>query len=126
MTLIAGGCLCGAVRFEADAPPLSVVWCHCASCRRQTGAPATVYADFRRDVVRFQGAEPTRFRSSPGALRGFCARCGSTLSFEGENLPEMIHIHVGALDNPGDFPPTEEVHTEGRLAWFCRAAEGEQ
>jgi len=72
------------------------------------------------------GVERTRFRSSPGALRGFCGACGSTLSFEGENLPEMIHIHVGALDNPGDFAPTGTVRAEERLAWFCAPLEGDE
>jgi len=122
---ITGGCLCGDIRFEAHAPPVSVVWCHCSSCRRQTGAPATVFVDFRREAVRFTAAEPTRFRSSPGALRGFCARCGSTLSFEGENLPEMIHIYLGALDHPVDFQPTEAAHAEERLGWFCLASDTE-
>lgn len=121
---ITGGCLCGAVRYEASEAPVSVVWCHCASCRRHTGAPAAVYADFRRAAVRFTGVAPTFFASSPGVQRGFCGVCGSTLSFAGENQPDLINIHVGSLDTPGDFPPSEVVHAEGRLAWFCDAPDG--
>ena len=37
-----GRCLCGAVRFRAWGPPKWVMWCHCDSCRRHSGAPASV------------------------------------------------------------------------------------
>jgi hypothetical protein len=36
---VTGGCLCGAVRYEAIGDPFSVIHCHCSSCRRHTGAP---------------------------------------------------------------------------------------
>ena len=72
--------------------------------------------------MRFVAGAPTRYTSSPGAHRGFCAACGSTLTFEGDNLPEMIHIHLGALDNPQDFIPTESVYPELKLPWLCVGA----
>ncbi len=37
-----GRCLCGAVEFEAQGAPKWVCWCHCESCRRHSGAPASV------------------------------------------------------------------------------------
>ena len=30
---ITGGCLCGAIRFEAAVPPRRVTHCHCGMCR---------------------------------------------------------------------------------------------
>ena len=39
MTL-AGGCMCGAVRYEADGAPFHATLCHCVDCRRAGGAPA--------------------------------------------------------------------------------------
>ncbi len=50
---ITGGCLCGAVRYEASGEPISVIHCHCLSCRRHTGAPVVTLAGFRRDQVEF-------------------------------------------------------------------------
>ncbi|MCZ6846769.1 MAG: hypothetical protein O7F69_12815 [Alphaproteobacteria bacterium] len=35
---IAGGCLCGAMRYEADEPPFTGTYCHCRMCRRITGS----------------------------------------------------------------------------------------
>lgn len=121
---ITGGCLCGAVRFETDAVPLMVAFCHCSSCRKHTGAPVAAYVDFRRADVRFLRGEPTRFESSPGARRGFCGACGSTLMFEGDNLPEEIHIHLGALDEPENFVPAKADFPELKLPWLCLGAQG--
>ena len=116
-TIHSGGCLCGAIRLEAEGPPDAVVACHCASCRKQTGAPFAVYADYPAARIRFISGEAARFASSQGAQRGFCADCGSTLYFRGDNLPEMIHLHVGLFDDAGAFPPTADVHTDTRLPW---------
>ena len=114
-----GGCLCGAVRFAADAAPILVAFCHCNSCRRHTGAPVAVYVDFRRADVRFVAGAPVRFASSPGAWRSFCGACGSTLAFEGANRPDEIHFHLGALDEPEKFAPTATDFPELKLPWLC-------
>src|SRR4051794_38284317 len=86
---VPGGCLCGAVRFVAVGEPTSVSWCHCQSCRRHSGAPVSVFVAFRHDAYKVTKGEITKFNSSPGRLRGFCARCGSTLTCEGERSPEV-------------------------------------
>ena len=42
---ITSGCMCGAVRYEAVGEPMTVAYCHCASCRRHTGAPVVAFVD---------------------------------------------------------------------------------
>ena len=83
-----GSCLCGAVRFVASGQPESVVWCHCESCRKHSGAPVSVFVAFKRDAYVVTDGQITKFNSSPGRWRGFCARCGSTLTCEGERSNE--------------------------------------
>lgn len=116
-----GRCLCGAVTFEVHGPPKWTAWCHCESCRRHTGAPASAFAGFEREQVTIQGEHFTRFASSPGVLRGFCARCGSTLTYEGERWPTEIHLHVGVFDRPEDFPPQGQANAAERLSWLSDA-----
>ena len=43
-----GGCLCGSVRFIATGKPKAVYWCHCESCRKHSGAPASVFVAFEQ------------------------------------------------------------------------------
>ena len=117
-----GGCLCGAVRFVATGTPKGVFWCHCQSCRRHSGAPVSVFVAFGRDAYTVTKGEITKFSSSPGRLRGFCARCGSTLTCEGESSPEM-HFHIGAFDDATQFEPTRHIFPNERLPWL-HLAEG--
>jgi hypothetical protein len=78
-----GGCLCGAVRFVATGQPKSVAWCHCESCRKHSGAPVSVFVAYERSAYTVTKGEITKFESTPGKTqRGFCARCGSTLTCE--------------------------------------------
>lgn len=114
----AGRCLCGAVRFVAQGAPDSIAICHCESCRRATGAPFAVYADYRRDAVRFTGVPPRECATSPGAWRGFCADCGASVSYRGDNLPGMIHLHIGLFDDAGILSPEREEHDDARLGWI--------
>ena len=114
-----GGCLCGAVRFVATGQPIGVYWCHCQSCRRHTGAPVSVFAAFEPKNYRVTKGEITKFDSTPGRTRrGFCARCGSTLTCE--SLPEIreTHFHVGAFDQAAQLQPTRQYFSEERLPWL--------
>lgn len=116
-----GGCLCGAVRFRAAGPPRWVGWCHCRSCRRHSGAPVSVFVAFAAADVETLCGTISKFRSSPGTLRGFCAACGSTLTCEGDARPGELHIHIGAFDEPAALPPQLHIYPEERLPWLCLA-----
>lgn len=113
-----GGCLCGAVRFEAAGHAKWTGYCHCDSCRRHTGAPVSAFAGFERGQVTITAGELAVYASSPGVRRGFCAACGSTLSYEGERWPTEFHVHVGAFDDPAPFAPTGHGFPEERVSWL--------
>ena len=117
MTTHCGSCLCGAVQVAASGAPIHVAACHCESCRRQTGAPFAVFADFSIDQVSFSRSLPALYESSPGRFRGFCAVCGSTISYQGTNLPEMIHLHIGILNSADDFEPQGDENVSNKLSW---------
>ena len=114
-----GGCLCGAVRFVATGPPKGVYWCHCQSCRKHSGAPVSVFVNFDRAAYTVTKGEITRFASTPGrTIRGFCPRCGSTLTCESVRRPDETHFHVGAFDDAARLVPTRHVFPDERLPWL--------
>jgi hypothetical protein len=41
---LAGGCGCGAVRFEVGAPLVGAGYCHCTRCQRRSGTAASANA----------------------------------------------------------------------------------
>jgi hypothetical protein len=115
-----GGCMCGAVRYSASGAPVSVIHCHCLSCRRHTGAPVVTLVGFRKGQVSFDSGERGIYPSSPGVLRGFCGQCGTPLTWEGdgEELGPLIEIHISTLDAPNQFTPESHVHFDERIEWF--------
>jgi hypothetical protein len=113
-----GHCMCGDVRFEAVGKPKWILWCHCESCRRHSGAPASVFVSFADDTVSITQGEIAKYESSPGVERGFCARCGATLTCSNPKLPNETHFHVGAFERAADLTPTGAFFAEKRLPWF--------
>ncbi|MEM1352993.1 MAG: GFA family protein, partial [Pseudomonadota bacterium] len=94
-----GRCLCGAVRYEITAAPLSVIFCHCESCRRHTGAPIVALAGYKADQVTYTKHTPRYFSSSEGVRRAFCGDCGTPLTWEGDggDIGPMIEILVATM-----------------------------
>jgi hypothetical protein len=58
------------------------------------------------------------YQSTPGARRGFCSRCGSTLFFEGERWADEVHIALACMDGPIDRPPSAHVFYDAHVSWF--------
>lgn len=120
-----GGCLCGAVRFRALGTPRWVGWCHCQSCRRHSGAPVSVFVAFANDDVQTSHGSISKYQSSPGTIRGFCATCGSTLTCQSETRADEVHIHVGAFDEAAELAPSFHIFPDERLPWLRLAEPAE-
>ena len=113
-----GGCLCGAVRYRIDAPPLWIGYCHCKTCRHSTGAPVTMFVGAAAGSVKFANDKRTVFVSSPGVERGFCPTCGTPLTYESERFPGEVHFHISTFDDPQALQPAFHVFHEERLNWL--------
>ena len=115
-----GGCMCGAVRYEATGEPVGLAYCHCESCRRHSGAPVSALAGFKIDDIKFTKGERSLYASSEGVERGFCGACGTTLTWEGdgEELGMLVEIHLGTLDDPDGLAPKSHIHYRERVSWF--------
>ena len=107
-----GGCLCGAVRYRAGAAPDYASYCHCAMCRKASGAPFVGFVQFPQGSVAWTRGEPAQYRSSPGVTRRFCAGCGSPLTFEADGL---VFMTLGSLDQPEQVAFDCHTYTSSRL-----------
>ena len=119
-SIITGGCLCGAVRYEVSEPDLGAMFCHCSMCRRFTGAPMAAGITVLRDATRWTAGEPKYYRSSKIAERGFCSNCGTSLVYRsliGE-WTKWYLLFSGSLDEPEKFPPVFHLGVESQLSWI--------
>jgi hypothetical protein len=114
---LTGGCLCGAVRYAVAAEPMSAALCHCRMCQRQSGSAFIGYFSVPRAAVRMSG-ELREFAATPLAKRGFCPRCGSTISMAYLHEPDRIGLTIGSLDEPGLVPPRLHWGVESWAPWL--------
>jgi hypothetical protein len=69
---VAGGCLCGAFRYESSEEPYAVAYCHCNSCKKALGSVLGMAAFFHGEAFRFTKGKPKVRQSSEVAERAFC------------------------------------------------------
>jgi DNA-binding SARP family transcriptional activator len=121
---VIGGCLCGEIRYEISEPAMDTAYCHCRMCRKFSGAPIAASSTYPAEALHFTRGEPKYYKSSPFSERGFCANCGSSLTYRPINPPVTpdwagwISVDIGSLDNPEPNLPTWHLGIESKLSWL--------
>ena len=106
MTSHAGSCLCGKVRFVAEAVETEHHVCHCGMCQKWAGGP--VFATMVQGVT-FEGEEHVGvYASSDWAERGFCRNCGSNLFYRMKETGQLL-MPTGLFDDRSIFRVTGEI-----------------
>jgi hypothetical protein len=112
-----GGCACGAVRYEARGPAENLCFCHCTSCRRAAGATPVAWGTFARERFRVTRGALALHRSSPPVERGFCAQCGSTLTYAHAERADAVDVTLASLDAPAALEPAFHLWVSDRVDW---------
>lgn len=119
-TAFKGGCLCGALRWEADSAPTFMGVCCCADCRKASGSGFIPFMGFPASALTITGpARQYRSRAFRGgeATRNSCPNCGG-LVFGGEHgLHDSHTIYAGSLDDPGLFKPAMALFGRDKPDW---------
>ena len=129
MAHIEGGCLCGKVRYSADAEPVFVGVCHCADCQRFTGSAFSTVVAVPPPALRVTGT--LRTFTKPGGTgkpqhRCFRPECGSGVVDEADALPGLVMLNVGTLDDRSRVRPQSEVHCDSAQPWVRLGGELER
>ena len=116
---VTGGCLCGGVRFEVDPPFVRANHCHCSRCRKHSGTAVCTQARVWREQFRLlAGADLVRvYGKGEGAVKAFCATCGSSLF--GGDWPDgkQVSIRLGAFDGDPGIAPEFHSHVDSKAQW---------
>ena len=119
--ILAGGCLCGAVRYEVRASIESICHCHCTMCQKVHGAAFGTYAPVPRAAFRVTSGSGAihAYQSSPAARRLFCCRCGSSLVWDNETeFRDAIFLAVATLDTAISPPAQRHIHVSSKVSWY--------
>ncbi|HEY0332742.1 MAG TPA: GFA family protein [Stenotrophomonas sp.] len=114
MAQYSGGCQCGAVRFHVEGE-LTASICHCRMCQKAFGGYIAPLVSVRGARFGWTRGEPARFASSNLVRRGFCAACGTPLTYE---APDGMAVAHGAFDDPAAIVPDRQYGLEARMPFF--------
>ncbi len=119
-----GSCLCGAVAYVIDSPPLLARNCHCGRCRKARSAAhaANMFASaehlhFTRgadQLVAYKVPEADRFTQT------FCRTCGSPMPTINRERG-MAVVPMGSLDDSPAVIPDSHIFVGSRAPWFAIA-----
>jgi hypothetical protein len=104
---ITGGCQCGAVRYRAEVgekPHASI--CHCRMCQKATGGLFAAVVTVNDAQLEWTRGAPSTFESSSLARRGFCASCGTPLTYKWGGGTTAVML--GTFDQPDNLVPRVE------------------
>jgi hypothetical protein len=120
--MITGGCLCGAVRYESRAEPITARMCWCRFCQYIAAGNAAVSACFLTARMKITG-ETRDYESVADSgnkmHRRFCPICGVHVSSQAEARPHLIFVRAGTLDDPNMIKPAATIWTSKAPGWAC-------
>lgn len=111
--LFTGGCQCGAVRFRAEKLGRPSI-CHCRMCQKQFGGFFSALVTVEPEHFSWTRGEPAYFQSSINIDRGFCAKCGTPMTYR---HPGGLEMAIGAFDDRTELAPEIQVNHASRLPW---------
>ena len=99
MTIHKGGCHCGRVRFEVDAPAvIEATNCNCSICRK-SGFLHLIVADSDFRLLQGEDALTTYTFNTGVAKHRFCRHCGVKSFYIPRSHPHGVSVNVHCLDN---------------------------
>jgi hypothetical protein len=123
----AGGCQCGAVRYETTGAPRLVYTCHCTDCQRITGSAFSLGIVVGIEEFKLAQGElrPLLRTASNGQIRKrwVCPDCGTWIcsgnAHPASQSDEVIRIvRAGTLDDTSWLRPTVHAWTRSAQSWF--------
>ncbi|TIX51087.1 GFA family protein [Alteraurantiacibacter aquimixticola] len=118
--LIHGQCHCGAIAYEAEVSPGTVVLCHCSDCQTFAGGPYRAMIRPEAGTLEMTGT-PKHYEKTADSgrvrVQGFCGDCGSHLYAmdpDGANLA----LRIGAIAERHELgAPVKQVWCSSAFDW---------
>lgn len=116
-----GGCACGAVRYRLLEDPIELHACHCTDCQTITGSAFVLSMVAKRISLELIRGAPQRFEyettSGIHRVEQRCPDCAVRLWGEPRNLPDLIILRPGTLDDTSWCEPISHIWTKSAQPW---------
>lgn len=123
MSIMEGGCACGAIRFRVTQPFFAAAACHCRDCQHSTGGGPAYVGLAAKGTFEVTKGEAKVFMSKgdSGADvgRAFCPDCGSPLYSVPASAP-FVPVKLGALDDPSAARIGIHIYMDSAQPWHVK------
>ena len=116
--MLAGECLCRAVRYTvADAFEYALN-CHCSNCRRTTGSAFKPFAGIERSKLGIRKGKDSLMTF--GDENGHDTRCKlcSSLPYSVVRDGTFVHVAMGTLVDDPTIRPADHIFVGSKASWF--------
>jgi len=114
--ILAGACLCGATTYTVADEFEYALNCHCAQCRRQTGAAYKPLAGIKRKTLTLTTGEILPYGEGPDAHDAHCATCFSYL-YSIVRAGTYAHIAMGTMIDTPTIRPAAQIFVGSKAQW---------
>ena len=116
--VLAGGCRCGAVRYEVADAFVYAANCHCSGCRAATGSAFKPFAGIEREKLAItEGHASLTVIGEEDANDTRCAACGCFL-FSVVREGAWVHVAMGSLIDAPSIRPGSHIFVGSKAPWF--------
>jgi hypothetical protein len=126
---VPGRCRCGRVRFVLREEPISFYLCHCTDCQAESGSAFGQSMHVRREAIsEVEGEVREHAIEGPEGARAImthCPNCLTTLWAGRADVPQVLGLNSGSLENTADLQPYGNMWTRSARSWV-KFAEGPQ
>ena len=125
---LAGGCQCGACRYEVTASPLTLYVCHCLDCQRQSASGFGMSMPVPRTGFTLTRGAPRQWRRTAASGRtvacAFCGDCGTRLFHAPQRNDAIVNLKPGTLDDTSWLRPVGHLWTARAQPWMVIPGDG--
>jgi hypothetical protein len=108
------------VRYTISAEPVRAFQCQCRDCQIDSGGGHSSVFVFQRSALEMSGEVREVARTSDRDAikrKGFCPACGVSIYNKPDQVPDLIGIYAGSLDDATAFKPAAVFYTARGYDW---------
>ena len=118
---ITGRCQCDKVHYQVTEPFLYQYVCHCTDCQKLTSSAYSTAAGIKPGSLQIIKGESINYPKKADSGRTvncyFCSGCGNRIYHQSQEMPEVIRLKTGTLDDTGLIKPELHVWLNSKLSW---------
>ena len=122
-----GSCQCGDVKYEVTDKPLLTVAFHCKDCQKLSTSAFSISMILNRSGFKILSGELKSWKRTTAAggiaICWFCPSCGNRIFHENPEMPNLIRLKPGTLEDTSVLEPQAHVWTCREQRWLSRFTE---